>query len=241
MAIPKPSKLPIWDINATNLVEPQSTNQSDGWQVDANGIPQKPPFQFHNYMWHTQYKWLEYLDAEKALIQGDSAKIFKVADAVNANEAVAFGQFTGYVLPFATSTVPNGFLECNGAVLSRTTYADLFTVLGTTYGAGDGTTTFNIPDLRGEFIRGFDNGRGVDSGRAIGTYQLDDGKYIESIRTSREGSLMDQTVTLNYNGNENIGISTGTDYSSSNRQWFIIGRASEIRPRNLAMMYCIKY
>ena len=89
MAVAKPSKLPIWDINATNIVEPQSTNQSDGWQVDANGIPQKPPFQYHNYMWNLQYKWLEYLDAEKALLQGDSSKTFKVADAVNADEALS--------------------------------------------------------------------------------------------------------------------------------------------------------
>ena len=92
MAVAKPPKLPIWDENATNIVEPQSTNQSDGWQVDANGIPQKPPFQYHNYMWHTQYKWFEYLDAEKALLQGDSTKTFKVADAVNENEALSKGQ-----------------------------------------------------------------------------------------------------------------------------------------------------
>ena len=92
MSVAKPPKLPIWDENATNIVEPQSTNQSDGWQVDANGIPQKPPFQYHNYMWHTQYKWFEYLDAEKALLQGDSTKTFKVADAVKANEALSKGQ-----------------------------------------------------------------------------------------------------------------------------------------------------
>ena len=92
MAVAKPSKLPIWDINATNIVEPQSTNQSDGWQVDANGIPQKPPFQYHNYMWHTQYKWFEYLDAEKALLQGDNTKTFKVADATLADEALSKGQ-----------------------------------------------------------------------------------------------------------------------------------------------------
>jgi len=95
MAIVKPSKLPIWDINGTNIVEPQATNQSDGWQVDANGIPQKPPFQYHNYMWHTQYKWFEYLDAEKALLGGLSTQRFKIANAVNADEAVRKGQITG--------------------------------------------------------------------------------------------------------------------------------------------------
>jgi len=68
----------------------------------------------------------------------------------------------GTVLAFATKTASSGWLECNGSAISRTTYAGLFAIIGTTYGAGDGTTTFNIPDLRGEFIRGWDNGRGVD-------------------------------------------------------------------------------
>ena len=68
--------------------------------------------------------------------------------------------------------VPPPFaLKCNGAAVSRTTYAALFAVIGTTYGAGDGSTTFNLPEVRGEFIRGLDDGRGVDPGRGIGTAQ----------------------------------------------------------------------
>jgi len=89
MAVQKPTKLPVWDANETNIAEPPSTNQSDGWQVDANGVPQKPPFQYHNYMWNLQYKWIEYLDAEKANINGDSFQTFKVADAINDDEAVS--------------------------------------------------------------------------------------------------------------------------------------------------------
>lgn len=54
----------------------------------------------------------------------------------------------GLVFPFAGTTVPDSFLECNGAAVSRTTYADLFAVIGTTYGTGDGSTTFNLPDYR---------------------------------------------------------------------------------------------
>jgi len=96
MAIVKPSKLPVWDINGTNIVEPQATNQSDGWQVDANGIPQKPPFQYHNYMWHTQYKWFEYLDAEKALLGGLATQTFKVANATLTDEAITLYQLISY-------------------------------------------------------------------------------------------------------------------------------------------------
>lgn len=79
----------------------------------------------------------------------------------------------GAILPFGGSTVPNGFLLCNGAAVSRTTYAALFAVIGTAFGAGDGSTTFNIPDLRGEFLRGAgtNSHSGQGSGGSVGTHQ----------------------------------------------------------------------
>ncbi|MEQ8286056.1 phage tail protein [Thalassospira sp.] len=72
---------------------------------------------------------------------------------------------------FATQSVPDGYLICDGAAISRTEYAELFAALGTVWGAGDEVATFNIPDLRGEFMRGFDAGRGVDVGRVFGSAQ----------------------------------------------------------------------
>lgn len=60
----------------------------------------------------------------------------------------------GTILPYAGSTAPEGTLMCNGAAISRSTYAELFAAISTTWGAGDGETTFNVPDLRGYFIRG---------------------------------------------------------------------------------------
>lgn len=71
----------------------------------------------------------------------------------------------------AVNVVPTGWLKCNGAEVSRTTYAALFAVIGTTYGPGNGTTTFNLPDYRGYFLRSWDDGRGVDSGRVFGSTQ----------------------------------------------------------------------
>ncbi|MEZ5781808.1 MAG: tail fiber protein [Rhizobiaceae bacterium] len=73
--------------------------------------------------------------------------------------------FVGVVVPFPMTTPPAGWLICNGQAVSRVTYARLFALLGLTWGAGDGATTFNLPDLRGMFIRGWDNGRGVDPAR----------------------------------------------------------------------------
>lgn len=74
---------------------------------------------------------------------------------------------------FPTTTAPPGWLKANGAAVSRTTYAALFNRIGTTHGAGDGSTTFNVPDMRGEFARGLDDGRGVDTGRVLGSAQAD--------------------------------------------------------------------
>ena len=74
------------------------------------------------------------------------------------------GMPVGSVVAYAGASAPPGFLLCNGQAVSRTTYAGLFTAIGTTYGIGDGATTFNVPNLSGQFIRG----RGTDS---IGTKQ----------------------------------------------------------------------
>ncbi|WPP47700.1 phage tail protein [Pseudomonas sp. AN-1] len=77
----------------------------------------------------------------------------------------------GMVAHFARSTAPAGWLKANGAAVSREAYAGLFAAIGTTFGTGDGFTTFNLPDLRGEFVRGWDDGRGVDGGRELGAVQ----------------------------------------------------------------------
>lgn len=77
----------------------------------------------------------------------------------------------GSIIMFPLSVPPAGFLKANGAAVSRTTYARLFAVLSTWYGAGDGVSTFNLPDMRGEFPRGWDDGRGLDPDRMIGSVQ----------------------------------------------------------------------
>lgn len=114
----------------------------------------------------------------------------------------------GAVFHMATATVPAGYLEYNGQAVSRTTYATLFAVVGTTYGAGDGSTTFNLPDLRGEFIRGWDHGRGVDSGRAIATYQAD---ALQNIT----GGVYTIAESFNGNGSASGAFAKTSGYNSS--------------------------
>lgn len=77
----------------------------------------------------------------------------------------------GTVLYFANSTPPEGYLKCNGAKISREEYNRLFNAIGTIFGEGDGVSTFNLPDLRGEFIRGWDDEREIDVSREFASWQ----------------------------------------------------------------------
>ena len=133
----------------------------------------------------------------------------------------------GTVAHFAAATPPTGWLVCTGAAVPRSLYGALFLAIGTTYGAGDGSTTFNLPDLRGEFLRGLDSGRGVDTGRAIGTAQAD------GIRSHNhalglglgESSLSPGPPTIQ-------GAGSATTQNTG---------GAETRPRNVAMLPCIRF
>lgn len=93
------------------------------------------------------------------------------AGEVNANfsyvdDAITAGIVpSGSVLDFAGASAPTGWFLCYGQAVSRTTYASLFSVIGTAFGTGDGSTTFNLPDLRGRVAAGIDNMGGSDAGR----------------------------------------------------------------------------
>ena len=187
----------------------------------------------------------------------------------NGSGALSFttvqGVPSGSVFCMAVATVPSGYLECNGAAVSRSTYAVLFAVIGTAYGTGNGSSTFNLPDLRGEFVRGFDNGRGVDSGRSIASSQSSQfGQHNHNVSASSSSSVTDpgHKHTMNFNlGNlissggafgmkdsgtadrmntatTGISVSTTTNISQSNRGG--TSNSSETRPRSIAMMYVIK-
>ena len=135
----------------------------------------------------------------------------------------------GEVKWFAMNSAPSGFLKANGAAVSRTTYANLFAAIGTLYGAGNGTTTFNLPDLRGEFVRGLDDGRGVDTGRAIGSAQADDLKshsHTINVYNAAGGPYQCQQQGSNaFSGTTSTVAAGGT----------------ETRPRNIALLACIAF
>lgn len=137
----------------------------------------------------------------------------------------------GVISAFARILPPPGWLECNGQEVSRSEYTKLFEAMGTMFGEGDGETTFNLPDLRGEFIRGWDNERGIDSGREIGSYQGHlFASHTHEVRQKHSsgyiGNAWVPDVTYNRSNYAHNTMSTG---------------GNETRPRNIALMYCIKY
>src|SRR5690554_337349 len=165
-----------------------------GWEVE------KPPYQVQNWLdnrqdnfnAHVNQHGIPYWDSETEYQANKSYVVDPISGIVyrclvtNTNQPVsnptywdiAFSPYeamvpTGSTQMFAGTSAPRGWLIADGRAVSRTTYAALFAVIGTTYGDGDGSTTFNLPDMRGVVVRGVDRGRNLDPSRTQGSYQGD--------------------------------------------------------------------
>lgn len=156
----------------------------------------------------------------------------------------------GTVTHFANTVAPRGYLVCDGTAHSTTQYPELFNAIGYTYGGAG--ASFNVPDLRGEFIRGIDNGRGADPARVLGSWQS--GSPIVHDDTNgagaQNGDFSMDNVAANYSDNWALGAGSipnaywavtpaggWTVYSGSSA----MGMISASRPRNVALLPCIKY
>lgn len=184
------------------------------------------------------------------VIPGMVSRIF--CDGTNITDETMSTQtdLVGSVAAFAVNVAPSGWLAANGQAVSRNIYARLFSRIGTVWGAGDGATTFNLPDARGEFIRGWDNGRGADSGRAFGSAQKgtivggkddnDDGANISFLANGNAVDYgSDAVLFSNYSGIKPyyLNAEEKTTIPSSAQNAFF----SVTRPRNIALLYCIKF
>ncbi|MHC4780859.1 MAG: phage tail protein [Planctomycetota bacterium] len=170
----------------------------------------------------------------------------------------AGGTEIGSVTTYAGASIPTGYLSCDGSAISRTTYADLFTALGVAHGEGDGSTTFNLPDLRGRFIRMVDGGAGNDpdsgsrtaaatggnTGDAVGSLQADE------IDSHAHTTQMQNAVANSNTPAQSNSIAVATDLgqkifhqSNPNASISIINNfgGNETRPKNINMNYIIKY
>ena len=152
----------------------------------------------------------------------------------------------GSILPMPKATVPAGFLELDGSAQSIAMYPDLAAYLGTTYSKGaEAAGEFRLPDTRGEFLRGWDHGRGIDAGRALGSAQQDAMQgHWHNVVAGNTGSvkgLLGGNETAGTNFMNDIAPSGGRVTSPASDGVNGAPRtANESRPRNLAVMWCIK-
>ena len=167
--------------------------------------------------------------------------------------SVNLPSFVGMIAPFAMATPPTGWLACDGSAVLRSTYADLFTAIGTTWGAGDGSSTFALPDLEGAFLRGTGTGT-INSrskaGPSVGSFQEDElqahAHKISGFTGSGSGGsdkLYAVSYTTPYGGQEihwmghtfmlmKTGGKSGAQTVRSNDEPF---------PYNAGVKYCIKF
>lgn len=141
-------------------------------------------------------------------IQDAGIETAKIEDGAITNDKIADGTIdrdkaatsleqalvpSGACLPYAGSSAPGGFLLCDGTAVSRTIYADLFAAIGESHGNGDGSTTFNLPDFRGRFIRGVDDSAGRDPDAGSRTAMQPGGNTGDDVGTVQDDAMLAHT------------------------------------------------
>jgi microcystin-dependent protein len=126
---------------------------------------------------------------------------------------------TGMIVPDAGSTAPAGYLQCFGQAIPRANYPGLFAVVGTTYGAGDGSTTFNVPDLRGIVVAGRDNMGGTSANRLS--------SQLSSTTLGASGGAQSESASVSVSGTVNVAVSvSGTLGGTINGAGSVFGGGS---------------
>lgn len=143
----------------------------------------------------------------------------------------------GTIIAVAYTGVPKGYMHCNGAAVSRTTYANLFSKIGTTYGAGNGSTTFNLPNTVARFLEG-----GIGAGTYYKAGLPNITGNISAFKSNISGAFVGSNNTNRYDGwddnEDEYAVSTSFDASRSNS---IYGASTTVQPPAMTVIYCIKY
>ena len=161
----------------------------------------------------------------------------------------------GAVMPFAMNSAPSGWLAADGTAVSRSTYATLFAAIGTTYGAGDGSTTFALPDMRGYFVRGSGTNSDATASGAFGTKQAHAFLNHSHSASSDTQGAHTHTYDRAYNagavaapgnlGHFYLNQSATTSSAGSHSHTITVNTSTaggtETRPANIALLYCIKF
>ncbi|WP_317993752.1 tail fiber protein [Bartonella gliris] len=160
----------------------------------------------------------------------------------------------GFIATFAMEKMPEGWLLCDGKAYSRKDYANLFAAIGETWGRGNFYSTFNVPDLRGMFLRGLDSGNKIDKGRVLGSRQEDSFKaHTHEGKTDSSGAHqhhmpgMQYDLARLYSGQAkvmfyNTSIESPTNFAGAHTHKLSLEKTGggETRPVNVAVVYAIK-
>lgn len=150
---------------------------------------------------------------------------------------------TGTIIAYSANNVPTGYLKCEGQAVSRTEYNNLFNIIGTTYGNGDGSTTFNVPDLRGEFLRGTGTNSHTNqgNGETVGTHQDATQHFWEWRWGDKAWTPIAESQLQNFDSKIN---DVNRSYAGAFSEWYNSSTYPlyyTSRPTNTSVLYCIKY
>jgi len=222
---------------------------------------QKPPAEEFNWLLNNIAQWIDYLDSltrdqgvtdlatKQQAEQGTSEDTLMTPkttlDSIKFNAIPA-----GNVQHTARTTAPSGWLVCDGATVSRTTYSKLYDAIGDTFGAGDGSTTFGLPDLRDEFIRGAN----IGGGRSVGTTESSMlGSHAHTGSTASAGTHSHSLPSNADDGTGNTWIAdsagnsvervanTGSAGAHTHSVTINAAGGAETRPQNVALLPIIKF
>ena len=192
---------------------------------------------------NTMFATVNYVGGVRWLGNADTASKLETARTINGvafdgtKDIIVDSNPVGTIIAVAYTGVPEGYMHCNGAAVNRTTYVNLFNKIGTFYGAGDGSTTFNLPNTVARFLEG-----GISAGTYYEAGLPNITGNISAFKSSISGAFVGSNNTNRYDGwNDNedeYAVSTSFDASRSNR---IYGASTTVQPPAMTVIYCIKY
>ena len=182
---------------------------------------------------------------------GNTEVFSEASGVVTLKNNVSMESLVGMVAAFAMSTAPTGWFACDGTAKSRTDYSELFAAIGTTWGVGDGSTTFNLPNLQGAFLRGTGTGS-INSrnkvGPSVGSFQEDQFQgHAHNIRGDESGVGANPKL-FNSAGGDNSGVININEATPAGDDGYLEHdsngtprHGSDTRPYNAGILYCIRW
>lgn len=185
---------------------------------------------------------IQSLQDDKANINGSASQRFQVAPGVNSYDAVNMSQLKsntpiGTIIMIGFDGIPDGYLKCNGATVSRSTYSELFNVIGVTYGEGDGSNTFQLPDFQNRVPWGKADDATLGYIEA-GLPNITGTVSIEG--NTGTGAFVSRAIGRNPGGSGQGGYYGESNFDAS-RSSKIYGKSTTVQPPSCKTVFCIKY